>query len=118
VLPGSKSIDKICNVTRILETKLHVKIPTATTVRKMSSTAVARKCSERLVARQLNHDPKTSSNYYQLISASNCTTGHRQATYNLNPTMLTPDVDLDKDTPAPPAHTHPKTLSKPFISLF
>lgn len=43
-------------------------IPTATTVRKMGSTAVARKCSvqtQEIVARQMNHDIATSRKHYQ-----------------------------------------------------
>ena len=68
VMPGSQAIQKISNVTRILEAKLGVAIPTATMVRKMGTTAVARNCPEvtrNLVARQMNHDASTSSHYYQ-----------------------------------------------------
>lgn len=68
VVPGSKPIDKVSNVTRVLEKKLEVTIPSATTVRKMGSTAVARTCSEKtmnIVARHMNHDPSTSRKHYQ-----------------------------------------------------
>jgi hypothetical protein len=61
-------IEKYSNLHRILEKKLQMALPTATEVRKMGSTEVARKCPEvlrNIVARQMNHDPKISANHYQ-----------------------------------------------------
>lgn len=61
------------NLTRVLEGNLEQTLPTATEVRKMSTTAVARKCSEHkrnVVARSMNHDPKTSLSHYQATRSS------------------------------------------------
>ncbi len=69
VLPGSKPIEKMSNMTRIIKKNLGLeKMPTATEVRKMGSTAVAKNCepiTRDLVARQFNHDSKVSAQHYQ-----------------------------------------------------
>ena len=56
-----KKIEKIGNLSCI---------PSATEVRKMGSTAVARNCSKDealLLAKQMNHDPKVASDYYEAV---------------------------------------------------
>lgn len=69
VLPGSKPIDKMSNLTRVIQKNLKLEhMPTATEVRKMASTTVAKKCpaiTRDLIARQFNHDPKVSAQHYQ-----------------------------------------------------
>lgn len=70
VLPGPRQIYKISNLSRFLGTKLGVNVPSATSVRKIGTTAVARACSKEelsLISRQMNHDRVTSENYYECI---------------------------------------------------
>ena len=67
VTPGSKPIDKISNLTRVITKMTGVAVPNATEARKMGGTAVARKSYsvQSRVARHMNHDLKTSRDYYQ-----------------------------------------------------
>ena len=70
ILPDGNKISKIANVIRFMEHELSVSIPSATEVRKIGSTGVARHCTEgeaRVVARQMSHDPRVSAQYYQAI---------------------------------------------------
>lgn len=63
LLPGGKKVVKISNIIRFMESELKVEIPSATEVRKIGATAVAKKCTEgeaRVVARQMAHDPRTT----------------------------------------------------------
>lgn len=90
VMPGSKPICKISNVSRIVEARIGLAIPTATTVRKMGTTAVARNCGEvtrDLVARQMNHDPRTSLAHYQATRADRDAT----SAYNTIKSLRTAD---------------------------
>lgn len=45
VLPSSRPIEKVSNLSRILGTKLKISVPSATDVREIGTTAVARACS-------------------------------------------------------------------------
>ena len=77
VLSGSRAIEKFSNLSRVLATKLKINVPSATDVRKIGTTAVARACSKEdlaLVSKQMNHDTATSEHYY------NCTRADRDAT--------------------------------------
>ena len=72
VLPNAKPIQKISNLSRLLEAKLKFPVPSSTKVRKISTTAVARNCSKEtlsLVSKQLNHDAQTSATYYECVRA-------------------------------------------------
>ena len=56
-----------------MQSQLKIDIPSATTVRKIGATAVARSCSEsevRIVSRQMAHDPRVSANYYEAIKGA------------------------------------------------
>ena len=73
VLPGPRPIAKISNLSRFLSSKLGVSVPSATSVRKIGTTAVARACSKvelSIVPRQMNHDKKTSENYYECVRSA------------------------------------------------
>ena len=72
LIPGGKRVDKLGNLTRILSSMLGQDVPTATTVRKMSSTAVARACTgpiRDLVAKQLHHSTNVAANHYEHVRA-------------------------------------------------
>lgn len=69
ILPDGK-ITKLLNLMRFMETELKISIPSATEVRKIGSTAVAKNCTEgeaRVVAQQMAHDPRVATQYYQAI---------------------------------------------------
>lgn len=56
-----------------MQSQLKIDIPSATTVRKIGATAIARSCSEseaRIVSRQMAHDPHVSANYYEAIKGA------------------------------------------------
>jgi hypothetical protein len=69
VLPGGKAIEKISNLSRLLAKRLETNVPSATAVRKMGTTAVARVCTRQqlqMVTRNMNHD---AENYYECVRA-------------------------------------------------
>ena len=64
VTPDGGRINKIQNIARFIESELKVTVPTATEVRKIGATKVARKCSEseaRIVAKQMAHDSRVAA---------------------------------------------------------
>ena len=70
LLPNGKKVMKLSNLIRFMESELNITIPSATEVRKIGATAVAKKCTEgeaRVVARQMAHDPRVSAQYYQAV---------------------------------------------------
>lgn len=72
VLPSSRPIKKVSNLSRIRGTKLKISVPSATDVREIGTTAVARACSREelaLVIKQMNHDAVTGEHYYECTRA-------------------------------------------------
>jgi hypothetical protein len=61
LLPGGKPIEKVSNLSRFLAKKLDTNVPSATSVRKMGTTAVARVCTRRRkgVLKVLGKESKT-----------------------------------------------------------
>ena len=73
ILPGTK-ITKVSNIIRFMENELKIDIPSATEVRKIGATAVARQCTEeeaRIVCKQMSHDPRVAAQYYQAVRGAN-----------------------------------------------
>lgn len=65
-----KQYAKISNTTRYLSNYLKINLPSATSLRKGGATAAAEQCSDkdvRLVTRQLAHDPRVHSRFYECI---------------------------------------------------
>jgi hypothetical protein len=68
--PGSKKVDKWGNLLLFLERELEITIPTPTTVRKIACTSSAKHSTQpenRLIARQMCHNPVVGANYYEAI---------------------------------------------------
>ena len=104
VLPNSQPIDKITNVARILQRRLGIDIPTATMVRKMGATAVARNCSEKeqhLVARQMNHDMQTCRDHYQAVVSDKDAVSMYTTIRHLREIPVTTDHETDPVTEEP-----------------
>lgn len=72
ILPGSRPIEKIANLSRFLQGKLKIKIPTCTRARKIGTTSAARTLDEKdnlLISAQMSHSPAVARKYYTAITA-------------------------------------------------
>ena len=66
--PSGQQITNVGHIITFMQSQLKIDISSATTVRKIGATAIARSCSEseaRIVSRQMAHDPRVSANYYE-----------------------------------------------------
>lgn len=70
LMPDGSKVKNVNNLIRFMQNEINIDIPTATQVRKIGATAVARKCTEdeaRIVAKQMAHDSRVSAKYYQAV---------------------------------------------------